>query len=47
MILGIVLLFIAIVVITPLVFFTLVGLFGKFFALRVEKDSWLRDKFPR
>ena len=47
MLLGVTLLFLAIAVITPVIFFTLVKFVGKYFSLVVDKGSFLRDKFSR
>ena len=44
MIVGTVLLFVAISVVTPLIFFSLVKFVGKFFNLTVDKDSWLKKR---
>ena len=44
MIVGVVLLFLAIAIVGPAVFFTLVKFVGKFFSLPVDRNSWLGKK---
>ncbi len=44
MIVGVIVLFLAIAIVTPVIFFTLLKLVGKYFALGIDKDSWLGKK---
>ncbi len=44
MILGIIALFLAIAVATPIIFFALVKFVGKYFSLGINKNSWLGKK---
>ncbi len=41
LIFKIIILFLAVFIASPIVFFLLIKVFGKFFNLKIDKDSWL------